>query len=135
MKKFRKILPVILLLCTILCGCENQDVYLPKTVTQVDITGTHLSRPIQRHYTEPQKMETVLNYLRLLDYKGTTTLDPLWLPGDDWSITLGFSTGESKQYRIRADRFLCRPSGVWEKVESEGKASLYPYLMATASDL
>ncbi len=135
MQRFRKILPVVLLLGSFLCGCEKGNVYLPKTVTQVDIAGTHHNRTIQRHYTQPQKMETVLNYLRLLDYKGTTTLDPLWLPGDDWSITLGFSTGESKQYRIRADRFLCRPSGVWEKVESEGKASLYPYLQETASDL
>ena len=131
----KKILCICFLICTLLSGCAEPSFYVPQTVTRVDIYGVHNKHNLRRHYTEPNKMQSVLNYLRLLDFNGQTDLDPEFLPGDDFKIYLGFSDGQRKVYRIHADRYLCNPSGKWEKVDTEAAKRLMPYLQITASDL
>lgn len=133
-KKWKK-LCFILLLCIFFCGCNKLPAQVPQTVTRVDIYGTHNHHKIRRHYTQPEKMAGILNYLRLLGFNGGTDLDPSVLPGDDFQIHLGFSDGLHKEYRIHANRYLCHPNGVWEKVDKDVAKQLAPYLYKTSSDL
>ena len=134
MKNTRKNICAFLLLGFLLTGCQKAPPYVPRTVTQITVTGTRSSRPIQRQYRDCAKMEAVLNYLRTLDFDGFTSLDPAMLPGDDFTITLAFSRGENKVYRIHGARYLCRPDGSWEKVDTGKAQRLLSILGACRSD-
>lgn len=134
MKKLRKNVCVLLLCGLLLSGCQKAPPYVPRTVTQVTVTGIHVRRSIQRQYRDCAKIEAVLNYLRTLDFDGFTSLDPAILPGDDFTITLAFSRGENKVYRIHGARYLCRPDGSWEKVDTRKAQRLLSILNASRSD-
>ena len=132
MKK-KEILFILLLLWSIvLGGCKSTPIHIPKTVSQIDISGTLARQPIQQQYTDDSSMQAVLNYLRSLEFEGFTSLDPTILPGDDFSITLRFSDNSNKVYRIHGSRYLCRPDGNWEKVDPK-KANLLLSILHLAS--
>ena len=116
MKTFQK--TIILLLLILLTGCNHKPLP-PDTVIGIDIQGVHNQKPLQRHYRDSEKNAQILNFLRLLKFKGSTTLNPYALPGDDYTITLLFSRSAPKTYLIQGGRFLLRPGGTWEKVDAK----------------
>lgn len=130
MGKYRRIAAVFLLTATLLTGCKKDALYSPLTVTAVDVQGS-----IQRHYTQPEKVQNLLNMLRLLEFDGFTSLDPAYLPGDDFQITLEFSDHSTKVYRVHGNRFLCRPNGMWEKVDGSRAEKFLPFFQNNTSDL
>ncbi len=135
MKLFKKAIAVFALVCICLCGCEKNRPPLPAMVEKVDVYGNHQGAIVRRHYTDPQKMEKVLNLLRQFPYRGKTTLNPFTLPGDDFSITVSLSGGSRKVYHVQSTGFLCRPGGSWEKSDREVTERLLPILEDTPSDL
>ena len=130
MGKYGKISAVLLLAASLLTGCKKEPVQQPRTVTAVDVQGS-----IQRHYTQPEKVHNLLNMLRLLEFDGFTSLNPAYLPGDDFVITLEFSDRSTKVYRVHGSRFLCRPNGNWEKVDRNRAGEFPAFFENNASDL
>lgn len=124
----------LLLGCLLLAGCTRAPGFTPRPVTQIRITGVCAQRSVQRQYRDSEKMENILNYLRTLDFTGYTSLNPAMLPGDDVTILLVFSTGDTREYRVHANRYLCRPDGKWEKVDSGKAGRLTEILDACRSD-
>ena len=124
----------IFLLLALLSGCAVKPLP-PDTVIGIDIEGTHNQKPLQRHYRDTKKTTQILNLLRSLKYKGRTDLNPYALPGDDYTITLLFSRSAPKTYLIQGGRFLLRPGGAWEKVDSSLAARLPVLLLTLTTDL
>lgn len=107
----------------------------PHTVTQVRVVCQHKGNTMTRCYTRPYKMETVLNYLRLLKHNGQADTDPERLMGDCFEITLYYSNGQQGIYRQRANRYLSKNAHAWGKIVPEQAQLLYPMLQSMPSDI
>lgn len=87
-----------------------------------------------RQYSQPHKIQPVLQYMRLLKREGHADTDPEMLIGDRFDITLYYSDGQRKIYRQRSNRYLSRNCAPWEKIDQDQAQRLYPMLQAMPSD-
>lgn len=130
---FKRLLPFFL--CLLLMGCKG-----PKTTPENRfVTGVHVqlkqeAETLERSYTDPQKMEVVLYYLRALRLREPTTIDPERLLGREFRIDLTYSDGSTRQIFQRADRYLSEDLKPWQAVEQSKAAFLYPLLQSMPSD-
>lgn len=140
MKKAKKLALLIGILMLLFCGCSVNaaaDEPAPRlhVVTQVDIICRRADDILQWHYTQPQKMISVLNYVRLLEYRGKVDTDPEKIIGDSYKITVQLSDGRSHVYYQHAERYLSRDHHPWELIDPEQAQRLYPMLQEMPSDL
>lgn len=139
MKKLQKFTFFLFILPMLLSGSVSaslqRNISPPQMVTQVRIVCQHKKSTMTRCYTQPHKMEPVLNYLRLLKYKGQADTDPERLTGDRFEITLYYSNGQSRIYRQRSNRYLSKNAHAWEKIDPEQARLLYPMLQSMPSDV
>lgn len=125
----------ILFLCVIfLWGCQPKKPQSPRLVTMIRVSGVHQDIPLDVIYTQPQKMETLLYYLRSLEELGQAETDPERIMGDRFQITVSYSDGTRQIYRQRADRFLSRNDRPWKNVDPQKASLLYPLLMSMPAD-
>lgn len=135
MKKY--VFLLILCLCGMLNGCSKAD--LPqqpfcRVVTQIHVTAAHDGTVSHHIYTDSEKMETMLNYLRQLSPDAAANIDPDTFRSDVFQITVSYSDGnQATYYQIYNDLFK-EGSGSWQKVDADQGASLYPILCSMASD-
>lgn len=119
----------------ILSGCQQKE---PPTacrvVTQVDIFCQHEDVQIRRHYTQPQKMEYVLLYLRLLEPQGVPQIDPEQVDADVYEITVKLSDGETKVYRQKDHRYFSEGTQPWQAIDPEQASLFYRLLGQIPSD-
>ena len=113
-----------LICCMGLCACSSKPTPL-NLVTRVWVTDASGST---KYYTQPQKMEVILYYLRSLEPLGKAKTDPERIIGAHYKICVEFSDGQRSVYRQRANRFLSRDSRPWEKVDLQ-KASVLQSLL------
>lgn len=125
---------VMLLFCFVLSGCQASAPQTPRLVTRIHISGVHQDAPVEVNYTQPQKMETVLYYLRSLEDLGKADTDPERIIGDRFKITVFYSDGSCQIYRQQADRFLSRNDRPWQLVDPRKAALLYPLLTSIPPD-
>lgn len=140
MGKTKKILWILLGISLLFCGCranaESPEPAPPlRIVTQVSVTCRPTDGIGERHYTQSQKMEAILNYLRSLEYAGKAEVDPELLAGNAYQITVQLSDGSTQVYYQRADRYLSRNCAPWEKIDPEQATLLAPLLQDMQSDL
>lgn len=103
-------------------------------VTRVEVVYTRPDATIRRIYTRPEKMASILNYLRILPYRGKPQTDPLGCP-DGYDITLHYSNGKRRLFRQRGDRYLSKGENCWEQVDGDRARLLYPLLLLLPGDL
>lgn len=138
MKK-QKLFLIAFFLC-ILSGCskinsaENNSA-LYRVVDRIDISSYHEGTLEQFSYSTPQKMESILFYLRQLDYQGKAHTDPERICGDSYQITVIVSDGTTRNYRQRANRYLSRDHHPWECIDPKQAEILYPLLQSMSSDI
>lgn len=125
MGKFCK-LCFIFCCCMLLFGCSNRQKPL-HLVTKISVTD---EKGVTRDFTQPQKMETILYYLRGLDTLGRPKTDPERIMGESYRICLEFSDGGQSIYRQRANRFLSKDSHPWQMVDPKKASVLRPLLEA-----
>lgn len=121
----------------IMSGCGKNDAQtspLCRVVTQVDIACRREDLLIQRFYTDPEKMESVLLYLRLLKPLGKPETDPEPLYKDVYKITVHLSDGKKRIYRQKAHRYFSKDSRTWEKIDPEYASGLYSLMRRFPSD-
>lgn len=137
--KLQRVSFFFLLLPFLLSGAAGPRIYqkkpLPHIVTQILVVSHHGDHDMTRQYTQPHKIQPVLQYLRLLKREGTADLDPELLTGDRYDITLYYSDGQQKIYRQRSNRYLSKNCQQWEKINQEQAERLYPILQAMPSDI
>ena len=136
----RKILLLILGLALLLSGCSKWtpsavDKPLCRVVTGVSVTYENGTIHAQRQYTDADKMQAVLNYLRLIDPYGTPQEDPEQVDGSIFHITLSYSDGCQKTYLQKADRFMRVDGGKWQRINPELAAQLSEIVGQMTSDL
>jgi len=137
--KKQKLFLMTFFLC-ILSGCgrtsaaENAPA-LCRVVDRIDISSYHEGTLEQFSYSTPQKMETILFYLRQLDYQGKAHTDPERICGDSYHITVMSSDGTVRNYRQRANRYLSRDHHPWECIDPNRAEILYSLLQSMPSDV
>ena len=121
MKNFKKIW-ILATLCVLLAGCrssasqQNADP-ICRVVTKVSVTYENGAIHANRFYTSAEKMQRILNYLRLIDPYGHPAEDPESSGGSNYRITLSYSDGCEKTYLQKSDRYLKEDGGPWKKID------------------
>ena len=133
MKKAVKLWCLLFSCILLLSGCAKKETSAYRVVTAVDISFRYEDMLLQRHYTQSDKVESVLLYLRLLKPLGKTTV-PTGNDRDLYHITVLFSDGSTKQYQQRAHRFLNRREHIWEIIDPGYAANLYALMRHYPSD-
>lgn len=117
------------------CGSRNTaNKTSSKLVTQIDIVYTKQDTTVSRSYTNPEKMEVILLYLRLLRPTGKPEADPELFYDDVYKITLRFLDGHERIYRQRANRFLSAGEKPWYTVNPEHAQVLYSIMQDMPGD-
>lgn len=125
----------IVLLCLLLTGCAGPE--QPSDNRFVSQIRVQLKRGRQTEswtFSQPQKMEVVLYYLRSLDKKTPAVADPARFAGGSYRIDLIYTDGSTKRIYQRADQFLSEQFGPWQKIEQRKAELLYPLLKTLDSD-
>ncbi len=137
MKKIIKLLILFCFSAIIMSGCSAnhaQTQPLTRVVTQVDISCRKENMLIQRHYTDSQKMEYVLLYLRLLKPFGKPDTDPDALEKDIYEITVSLSDGSRRIYRQKAHKYFSWDSRPWQMINPAQASGLYALMEHLPSD-
>lgn len=134
MKKKISLLIALCLVIATMWGCQRTKRPLCRVVTQVDITCDHDGLPIRRHYTETEKMEAVLLYLRLLRPSGPPITDPDTIDADIYEITVSLSDGQQRIYRQKDHRYFRDALNGWQNISPERASGLYSLMRHYESD-
>ena len=131
MEKIIKML--MLTLCVLLCGCSHRQPQ-SRLVTGIHVQAQQQQVILDRTYTDPEKMEAVLYYLRALEQRQPVSNDPERYAGRQDRIELTYSDGTTRQIFQRCDQFLSEDLGPWQTVDRKKAAFLYPLLKSIPSD-
>ena len=124
-----KKLTVFLLLPVLLCGCARKEAPtgpMCRVVTQIKVAATVDGQTNSKTYTDPEGMQSVLNYLRLMKKSKQTDIDPDSFRADSYEITLYYSDGQYNTYRQLHDGFLQIDGGSWQEIETKKMELLFP---------
>ncbi len=140
MRRFWSIIATILLITALFGGCgrKNPALHRPggsRVVTQVDVTCKKGQTALRWHYTDQEKMEAILLYLRLLHRGGDAQVDPQRVEGDYYEILLHYSNGASRVYYQHADQYLSDNYKPWQKIDPDQAKDLFPLLQSMPSDV
>ena len=115
----KRALWTLTLAALLLSGCSlmKLPVQSPSGIV-TGITVLYENEPVRllRRYTNSEKMRQVLNYLRLVDPKGSPEIDPESMPGGMYTITLLYSDGNNRIYRQKSDAYMQIDEGPWELI-------------------
>ena len=133
----RAIIFLLVVLCGALSGCSRADSPQPpvcRVVTQIDVAAAHNGTVHYHTFTDSEKMETILNYLRLVQPAGNAEIQPDTFRADAFQITLSYSdSGQTTYYQIYND-YLRKDNGFWKTVDQDQAAALPPLLISMPSD-
>lgn len=130
----------IFLLCALcfcllfLPGCMKKNTALCRVVTQVDIVGQEKDVQIHRHYTDTEKMQWVLIYLRTLNPGIKPQTPPEEALAETYKISLKFSDGSEKIFRQADHRYYSAEFHPWQSIEPGKASGLYALMRALPSD-
>ena len=128
---------VFFFLCFIsffLCSCAGKEAAVCPVVTQVDISCQQEDVQIHRHYTNSEKMEYVLLYLRLLGPAGLPQIDPDSIDAEEFVIQVQLLNGQTRYYRQKAHRYFSIDGGPWQSIDPAQAAGLYKLMQFVPSD-
>lgn len=108
----------ILFLCCVTGGCARQQPEKNvRVVTSITVTSTHRSQLRTQTFTDEEKMEIILNYLRKLDPYTRTDISPDSFRSDAYEIIVSYSDGNHSVYRQIYDQYFQIPDGTWRKID------------------
>ena len=139
MRRFVSIFVVCVLFSALFAGCgrkktASQKPGMGKVVAQIDVTCKKDESALFWQYTDQEKMEAILLYLRLLHRGGGAQIDPNRVKGDHYEIVLHYSDGRKRVYYQHADRYLSDNYAPWEKIDPEQGKDLMLLLRSMPSD-
>ena len=114
----RTVFTFILFICCLAGGCgRRQPQKGVRVVTSVTVTSTHESQLRTQTFTDSEKMEIILNYLRKLDPYTRTHIAPDSFRSDAYEIIVSYSDGNHSVYRQIYDQYFQVPDGSWRKID------------------
>ena len=132
MKRLTACLYVAVLSVLMLSGCNSneQGERIPdRIVTGIDIYCQKPTCTVTRHYTQPEKIEAILTYVRLLRPIGPIVPIEEARQGDLYEIVVHLNNGDHRIHRQRADSFAITRRPFWGVIDRELGNKL-PFLMA-----
>lgn len=132
MEKFIKLLPIML--CLLFTGCHVPQTPKSRLVTEMKVEVYQEQDSLYRRYTDPQKMETVLSYLRALQGHAHCCSTPERYAGPRYRIELYYSDGSTCYIFQHADRFLSREFQPWQEINTKHAAFLLPLIKSMPGD-
>ncbi len=119
----------------LLPGAENKRRPSPdcRLVTQAQVQFQQGENHLERIYTQPEKISTLLNYLRTADPYGLAKK----LPAQEslCQVVLHYSDNSTGFYRQLNGRYFCRNQQPWQKTDSHHGTLLYPLLLLLPGDI
>lgn len=117
-----KKLTIILLLLIGLFGggCTKKDhrsAVPSRVVTGIDIYCQKATGQLSRHYRRPEKIESVLHYIRLLEPKGPTPVSQEAMQGDLYEIVVHLQDGGIRIHRQRSDTYAALHHRYWGQID------------------
>ena len=129
----RKIILMAMLFCILLNGCKKEGEKPVNYVTKIEVSGAHLGQPLDRVYTDPEKMTAILTYLRRLEKKGRTVFVPEWLVDSTCRITVHTSGRESTTF-LQEGAYCSEDAKTWRRISPDQAQALYALVAGMDSD-
>ena len=131
MRKIKVLTLVFCSLCFLFSGCKKTPEPAPSTASYGLVTGVEITRSdgFSRYYTDPQKINVVLEYLRLLRPLGPIPPTQEALQQDSYEITVHLQDGSQRIHRQQSDCFAAKDQGFWGVIDPDLGQCL-PLLMA-----
>lgn len=113
----------ILLLCLAvlsLVGCKKAGTHSPassRIVTGIDIYCQKPNGQLSRQYRQPEKIQAILHYIRLLDPNGPTPVSEEAMQGDLYEIVVHLRGGGKRIHRQRSDSFAALHHRYWGRID------------------
>ena len=132
MKKLANAFGLLCLFCFIISGCTQEH---PKTTTShgivvgIDIYCQHSDSMFIRNYTDPEKLEAVLTYLRLLQPVGPAPLSSDAKKAASYKIVVHLQDGTHRTHLQQSDCFAALDQTHWGVIDRSLGQQL-PLLMA-----
>lgn len=130
----KKIIKLLLALCLLLTGCHVPQPQKSKLVTEMTVEVQLQQETLFRRYTDPQKMETILSYLRAMEGRPHSCSSPERYTGPQYRIELNYSDGSTGYVFQHADRFLSRNFQPWQEINRSHAAFLLPLIESIPGD-
>lgn len=90
---------------------------------------------LERVYLAPEKIRSILNYLRVIDPYGPPEEDPEKADGSSFRIELHYSDGCSNTYLQKGDRFMKTDGGDWKRIDPKRARELSRILGTMEADM
>ena len=136
--RYQKLFALIMIFCFLMStGCTSDHSNSTgeyRVVTQIDIVYHKTPIVSEGSYTDPEKMQKILYYLRKISPYGTPSDDPEQAVGSDFYITLHYSDDTQKTYQQRDDRFMRVNNGPWKRIDPKRAVMLSRILGTLDSD-
>ncbi len=128
-----KRLAIFLIFPLLLTGCAS----IRRKIEYRVVTGVqvHYEQPgniLDRTYTKPASMQSILTYLRILKPFGP--VEPDGSSDSNCRITLQYSQGPDSVYLQQGQQYLQKDGGAWESINTSRASLLYPLLLLLPSD-
>lgn len=138
--KRKKLIGCLLTLALVLVGCGSpgedgtaQTGQIPgRMVTSIDISVTPSDEAMVRHYTDIEKMSSVLGFLRDMDTDELPEEMPRLDDGQTYyTITATYANGTSRVYCLLSHQYLRVNQDQWHQISTEDATELIQYIRAT----
>lgn len=105
-----------------------------RVICRIDVIASQDGALYRHSYTDPEKMATVMNYLRRVGPDLSTAITPDTFRTDAYRITLSLSDGQQTVYHQIHDSYLQENGGVWHSIDPALGATLPELLWQLPSD-
>lgn len=120
--------------CLLLTGCHVPQTPKSRLVTEMTVEVQLQQETLCRRYTDPQKMETILSYLRAMEGQIHRCSTPERYAGPRYRMELHYTDGSTSYIFQHADRFLSRDFQPWLEINRNHAAFLLPLIKSLPGD-
>ena len=135
MKRFFVFFLLPLMLTMALLSSAKPRKAMCRYVTQVDVHCQIDGQSAHIRYTDPEKMEAMLLYLRLLRAGKPPEEDPDAIDGDTFQITVSLSNGIQRKYIQKDHYYFRKGNNGWQSIQPQQAAGLQRLLFFFESDI
>lgn len=116
------------------CGKSAPKEDRPTIVTLVEVSAMQDGRVIHYRYSQEDKMQAVLYYLRSLQPSNSAPIEADTFRTNSYRICLTLSDGQQRVYHQLYDEYLQKDNGPWQRIDRARASSLPQLLKLIPSD-
>ena len=120
-------------------GCHQAETAKPTRplctyITQIDVFYQQSGQKMHLQFTEDEKIEPILHYLRLLKYYGDAETAPGLSDTVEYKLLLTASDGTQRLYRQKGDAYLSWDDAAWQALDPQQAQLLAPLLRLLSAE-